>query len=184
MLTREQLERIHTTIENNLSEYTKTFPVDLQSIAKKLDISIIPVSREQKFSGSIKKDNISYEIRVNTNHSWARQRFTVAHEIAHYFLHRGDIDSRKDEIRDYSDPLLEVGREAENSLDKIKEQEANEFSAQLLMPEELMLKELEKAASVLNDISWDFITELLSEKFEVSKPAVAIRLNNILTNNK
>lgn len=66
-------------------------------------------------------------ICVNYKRSYGHQNFTLAHELGHWFLHKG---------RSISDADCALGY----SSDKI-EQEANEFAGELLYPEKLLLKD-------------------------------------------
>lgn len=81
---------------------------------------------------------------------WQRQRFTLAHELGHWSLHR------KDKAYFAHTPGPARGR---------YEREANQFAAELLMP----FPALQKAAGQMA------FTELAAH-FEVSKEAMAIRL--------
>ncbi|WP_208993817.1 ImmA/IrrE family metallo-endopeptidase [Labrenzia sp. C1B10] len=69
-----------------------------------------------------------FEIAVNSKHHKNRQRFSMAHEYAHYLLHRGKIDSMPEGER-----ILHRNGDR-NSI----EYQANTFAAELLMPEILV----------------------------------------------
>lgn len=75
-----------------------------------------------------------YEIGVNKHHHKNRQMFSIAHEYAHYLLHRDKIDD------------MEVGEQIlHRNADKNPiEKQANNFAAELLMPERLVMKALKK----------------------------------------
>ena len=64
-------------------------------------------------------------IVVNSEHPRTRQRFSMAHELAHYFLHRDKIAQMPEGER-----ILHRNDER-NSI----EYQANDFAANLLMPE-------------------------------------------------
>lgn len=65
-----------------------------------------------------------FEIAVNNKHHPNRQRFSMAHEYAHYLLHRGKINSMAEGER-----ILHRNGDR-NSI----EYQANTFAAELLMP--------------------------------------------------
>ena len=65
-------------------------------------------------------------ICINYKRSYGHQNFTLAHELGHWFLHKGV--SISDDDRDLY------------SRDKV-EQEANGFASELLYPEELLVKD-------------------------------------------
>ena len=66
-------------------------------------------------------------ICINYKRAYGHQNFTLAHELGHWFLHKGISVSDDDSVLGYS-------------RDKV-EQEANEFASELLYPEELLVKD-------------------------------------------
>ncbi len=66
-------------------------------------------------------------ICINYKRSYGHQNFTLAHELGHWFLHRGVSISDDDRVLYSSDKV---------------EQEANGFASELLYPEELLVKDL------------------------------------------
>jgi Zn-dependent peptidase ImmA (M78 family) len=91
--------KINVTISNEwnslCSEYQQllethqtTYPVQLGAIAKALGIKILSSTLRSDISGEIRETNGEVTIKVNRHDAKTRQRFTVAHELAHYFLHR------------------------------------------------------------------------------------------------
>lgn len=106
-------------------------------LVKELGLEIQLVELPPNEAGSLEYDYLGgsetgYIIKVNKNHPPALQRFTVAHELAHYFLHKKDVDQ---------DPFFEpqkrnVGENVhhfymENEI--VEEREANRFAAAILM---------------------------------------------------
>jgi len=81
-----------------------------------------------KLSGFIGYDkNGMAVICVNYKRSQGHQNFTLAHEVGHWFLHRGKSLSDDDKAIGYSSDITE--------------QEANEFATELLYPEEYLVKD-------------------------------------------
>src|SRR5579864_3458806 len=106
-------------------------------------------------------------IGVNSAHSIGRQPFTIAHELGHLILH-------KDEAL-HVDEKSPIGfRNEESSLaTKAPEIEANQFAAELLMPGDLLAKQI---ASISDDMgAEDAVTEL-ADRFQVSEQAMTLRL--------
>lgn len=66
-------------------------------------------------------------ICVNYKRPLGHQNFTLAHEIGHWFLHKGKSISDDDSVLGYSSDSVE--------------QEANEFARELLYPEENLVKD-------------------------------------------
>jgi hypothetical protein len=75
-------------------------PVDLLAIARDLGISVEYNARfdeDPTISGSIQsaRDRCgapTYLIRINGSDSVVRKRFTLAHELSHFLLHKEDLD--------------------------------------------------------------------------------------------
>ena len=97
-------------------------------MATALGASVFEVDTfHQDEAGRIKRifdeDQILYVIEINNRHSENRRRFTLAHEISHYLLHRNEIG---DGITDDALYRSKLGDHIET--------EANRLAAQLLMP--------------------------------------------------
>jgi Zn-dependent peptidase ImmA (M78 family) len=89
-LLRRISEKHRLVIGDSIAEY----PVKLGQLARALGIGAIKVSNMKAgISGQIAKEGDQYVIRINRNEARERQRFTIAHELAHYLLHRNIIDS-------------------------------------------------------------------------------------------
>ena len=87
-------------------------PIDVTNIAERNNI-LIKYAPSKKFSGMIyRKDNNAF-IAINSKESEARQRFTIAHELGHFFLH-----PQKDTFVDHRG-------NSENQIKDKKEIEAN-----------------------------------------------------------
>jgi Zn-dependent peptidase ImmA (M78 family) len=109
-------------------------------------------------------------IGVNSMHSITRQRFTIAHELAHLLLHTDEqlhVDERS--------PIGFRSALSSKAVDD-KEIEANQFAAELLMPYDLLLDEI-------NELSEETPTEdairLLADTFVVSEQAMTFRLSGL-----
>jgi Zn-dependent peptidase ImmA (M78 family) len=92
--------------------------VDVEGIAERLGVRLVR-DAELESIGKVDSTLEPPTIWVNAADSWARQRFTVAHELGHLMLH----------------PLGHMYRdEAFSRPRNATEQQANDFSAALLMP--------------------------------------------------
>ena len=141
-----------------IERYKKNVPVQVIALAKELGVDVYGVDWNDSTSGMIKrKDDGSYAIYVNSKHRPWRQRFTVAHELAHYILHKDHIG---DGISD--DALYRSG------LQNWIETEANKFAVDLLMPQEEVERKKRDPSCI--DV------KSMAEYFQVSKQAMAIRL--------
>jgi Zn-dependent peptidase ImmA (M78 family) len=140
-----------------IKRHQETAPVHVIPLAEELGINVFYVDWPNDTSGMIRKgDGDSYSIFVNQNHHSHRRRFTMAHECAHFILHREAIG---DGI--YDDALYRSG------LPNKLEYEANRMAADILMPHHLISQALDDGYSTIEE---------LADLFEVSRSAMSIRM--------
>ena len=136
-------------------------PVDITALATDLGLFVYKsFDLPRGVSGMICQDAESpcgYSISVNALESYERRRFTVAHECAHYLLHRDKIGTA------LSDDAMYRSDNVTNQ----EEFHANNLAADLLMPRKLMDSEIKKGIDGVHD---------LAGRFEVSEPAMKVRL--------
>lgn len=120
-------------IFEKILKYMQTAPVDVKGLIKELGISLKLKNLGNKDGYITKIDKTNYQIVINASYSNARQRFTMAHELAHYVLHRNDIQNGESKYR------LKSHEDAYHE-NKENEIEANRFAASLLMPKDLVQK--------------------------------------------
>jgi Zn-dependent peptidase ImmA (M78 family) len=155
-----------TPNEQNLIELNQqSLPIKVGKIAKDLGVNVKASTLEMRISGEIKRiDDGKYEIRVNRHDTKYRQRFTVAHEIAHYLIHRDRIgDGIVDDILYRS------------TLSDMLEAQANRLAADILMPMDLILDCLENFDNLKNEEKYEKVAEVA----EVSTTALKIRLGKL-----
>lgn len=162
-------------IENKSEEVLKSFdllktPVNVERLAKKLNISIEHKDLDDSVSGFLVKKEGKTIIGLNIYHHEVRKRFTISHEIGHYFLHTQTplfVDY-------YKGPMLYRSNQIPQNYRM--EKEANAFAAALLMPKKLIAIELSKLAEGL-----DYENKLfkLSDTFKVSTQAMDYRLKSL-----
>ncbi len=140
-----------------LLEYQKKYPVNVFNIIKSYNIELLyNTINDDNTSGYIEKDDDNnFKIAINKNHSEVRQRFTAAHELGHYLLH-GNILIDKGKI---SDNRL-YRAEPDSMVTQKHETQANTFAAELLMPENLIVKATE---DFLKDKNTEEFKELLAK---------------------
>nr|VFK52558.1 MAG: protein of unknown function (DUF955) [Candidatus Kentron sp. TC] len=147
----------------------------------RLDESIKLTADDISTAGSVTVEVDSAVIWVNPieNQYPPRKRFTIAHEIGHLVLH---IDP-KTGVREFIDTKKTLARRDYHW--DIKEYEANNFAAQLLMPIDLLNECGNRLiSSYITKTGKDkmptsaFILEM-SDLFDVSEPAMRFRLKNI-----
>jgi Zn-dependent peptidase ImmA (M78 family) len=142
-------------------------PIDITAIATALGLSVYDdTPLDNGVSGMIIReqspDNPSgYRININPRDSYRRQRFTIAHECAHYLLHREKIG---DGITDNAMYRSDVMTSAE-------EFEANNLAADLIMPRNLVLQHYKQGTETYSE---------MADLFDVSVPAMRVRLRYLL----
>ena len=145
-------------IESIVERFKKSVPVDVVALARALDIEVMKTWQwDDSTSGAIVRDTDGrFTIWTNAKHAENRRRFTIAHEIAHFVLHR---DAIGDGIQD--DALYR------STLGGLLERQANRYAAALLMPSPLIKQCVEDGATTIAG---------LAAALRVSKTAMSIRL--------
>ncbi len=110
----------------------------------------------------------------------SRLRFSLAHEIGHYILHKSFYSAFKiDSLKTYYDFVELMSSKQYYYL----ESQANRFASYLLIPRELLKKELSKELKKVDKNNFDkellksYIANPISKKFGVSQEAMKISLN-------
>ena len=158
--------------ENNI----KTFPVEIIKACNKLGLKVFEEYLDPDVSGMIIVDNEPWErygtnkfIVVNLSELATRRRFTIAHELAHYVLHKeGNVLYAHRDM---------VGNSAVQSN---IEQEANYFAANVLMPEKLV----EDKVNDIKEEAWGILPNFvlikeIADSFAVSESAAEVRLKQL-----
>jgi Zn-dependent peptidase ImmA (M78 family) len=140
-------------------------PVDVQAVAERLDANVIFDDLEDDVSGFLLREKGVSTIAVNRKHHPNRQRFTLAHECGHLFLHASKGD------RLWLDKTLFFRDGSSSTGDQLAEIEANQFAAGLLMPEALISEGLGGHRLITDG---DIVR--LALRFEVSERAMTVRL--------
>ena len=146
-------------------------PVDLDRVVEHLKLSVNEKPLEDEYSGflAVKEKTVV----INSRHAPVRRRFTIAHEIGHYQLHRRG----KANTPVFIDRRVYFRKDSADGADYRMEMEANAYAAGLLMPEVLLDEYLEKHPHL--DLEKPADIKMLAEEFEVSRPAMEYRLQNL-----
>ncbi|MEX0604992.1 MAG: ImmA/IrrE family metallo-endopeptidase [Marinobacter sp.] len=147
-----------------IEKHQTKFPIPVGAIAKELGIMVKKSTLPAGISGEIKEINGVCLVRVNRHDVKARQRFTLAHEIAHFLLHR---DRLRGGITD--DVLYR------SSLSDVLEAQANRLGADIIMPFHL----IRASQSFKSDLKKEAQCEAIAEEAQVSPTAIKIRLGII-----
>ena len=145
-------------------------PVDPARIAAEvLGVVIAEVAMPPDISGMLVREPERVVIGVNEDHSAARQRFTISHELGHFHLHKGRSTIIDSDVRvNFRDQVSSLATDRE-------EVEANRFAAALLMPDHMVRSWIERESFQ----TAPELVERLAKSFGVSKVAVSFRLVNL-----
>lgn len=168
-MTSREFRRIQGAEREILDRHLVDYPVKLGQLANELGVNIKVSSMNTGVSGQIMRQGDNYIIRVNRHEARERQRFTIAHELAHFLLHKSIIDSSPDGIKDN---VLYRSGEPERI-----EYEANRLAADIVMPMALVQKVLQDE---FDGVVTEATIESLAARFQVSKAAMEIRLSTFV----
>lgn len=155
----------------------KEAPIKLRPVAEYLDVELRQEPLDSDLSGILVKKGQKVVIGYNSKHTKTRQRFTVAHEMGHYVLdHPGEMFFDKT-LTQRAIVIKRDGRSSEGT-DR-HEVEANRFAAELLMPRQLVEKEVTKRLGKSKPVSAESLVKDLASLFEVSSQAMEFRLINL-----
>lgn len=133
-------------------------PTDVDSIAVQEGLTVKVIHTwPPKMSGLLLREELL--IGINGNHSRRRRRFSLAHELGHWFM-RHDVPWHDPDVTIDNPPQLAGYRKDPT------EGEADEFAGELLAP----LAMLKAAMKDSNDPG------SLADVFDISEPALWVRL--------
>lgn len=144
--------------------FMSAHPVKVGELANALGLKVFRSPLPPKISGLIRptsEGNGEYEVRINKYEVPERQRFTLAHEIAHFLIHKDDIQGGVIDSVMYR-----------SALSSRKEAEANRLAADIIMPMNAVKQELARQGGAATEQ----VAEILAGIFKVSLPAMRVRL--------
>lgn len=166
-MTPEKRRRISELADIVRNTLQLTSPTDMQEVVKKLggDLRFVEPG-EISYEAIVEKVDDGFRISIANDRAGTRQKFSVAHEIGHLFLHMGYIvnPSVWTNITRYEDSVRARFGYSE------EEHEANQFAAAFLMPESEFI-------AVANAACTDGVYDLaqISAHFGVSEAAAKTR---------
>lgn len=170
MNTRRKLEPEKVARELLEAQGIRKAPIPVDKIAKALGVQIRYSPLDEELSGMIFiKDGIPI-IGVNALHHPHRQRFTIAHELGHYMLHRNLLSNEVHVDKQFK--ILMRNSKSSTGTDAM-EVEANKFAAELLLPEFLIEDVLAHSTFDIDDPA---PLDELAKKFRVSKQMLEYRI--------
>lgn len=150
--------------------YEKCGFVDVIKLASELGIDVLAQEKPSDFNAVISYDEKTgkYSILVNMFHALTRQRFSIAHEIAHFVLHKNKVNEEK---------LLHRG--IKNNSNRDVETEADKLAGEILMPEDLVLEYLNSINVDKSQSMPSVLIKEIADYFKVSPIAATIRLREL-----
>lgn len=136
--------------------WDRRLPVDPFEIAERIGLQVQQLPYYSQYSGWYDADGGT--IHYKSDEAVVRQRFTVAHELGHYALGHGD--SPRDTPAQFSSRAVDY-----------RERQANQFAAELLMPEDAVHQ-------IVSSGRYGSLDEL-ARLFHVSKVAMSYRISNL-----
>lgn len=166
-----RIRDIENFAQKILKESNITEPyIEVEKVARDQGLVVGAADLGEDISGVIVVKNGKGKIGYNPNDIEERRRFTIAHELGHYLLHRDQMDM-------FVDKAYYALRDKNSSKGEYKmEREANAFAAALLMPRSLLVNEIKKTNFDLAD---EKSLNQLARKFKVSTQAMSFRLANL-----
>jgi len=158
----------------NVLEKIKSFqydaPINVEGLIESFGISLDrKANLHADIAGQIERiDDQHFRISVNANDHYYRRRFTMAHELGHYLMHKDLLGAGTDDNRAYRS--VDAGKFHNTNITPQHETEANRFAANLLMPAHLVKRYFYEADGDL---------EKLSKRFQVSSEAMKHRLASL-----
>ena len=171
---------------NSNQEINDQIPVNIVEKIKEQNIELNELCYDlhDEVLGEIKKENGKYKINIQGYDFNYRRRFTMAHELGHYKLHKDLLDDEGlDDGLSYETMYRKNAKISSN-----QETQANKYAIDMLVPKELIIsivKELNKIKEIPRIIDENGeannlnLIEYLSNRFEVSKIALGFRLNQL-----
>lgn len=125
-MTHAQIEKL---VQKVLDQLEKEIPVDVIRAAKLYGLEVYATEMEKMNAGGVsgilvEKDG-TWAIFINHSDSLSRQRFSIAHELGHFLIHKGE---------QFVDDFPAGEAFYRDGKDNTVEREANYFAACLLMP--------------------------------------------------
>lgn len=157
-------QHLNDANRSTIADHQDVAPVRLSELAKAFGIPVKAATLAPGISGEIRPDENGFVIRINRHDPAKRQRFSVAHELAHFLLHADQIGTG------IADDVL-----YRSSLSDRREAQANRLAADILMPDDLVRQQVEAA----HEKGVGDLVLFLAEEFAVSEAAMRIKLDQL-----
>jgi Zn-dependent peptidase ImmA (M78 family) len=143
--------------------------VDIDAVAEKVGLGVVRMPLGDDISGMLVTKAGKTTICIAKDQHLNRQRFTIAHEIGHHVLRHLFAGEHV-----HVDRVIMRNAQSSEGTD-IREIEANQFAACLLMPERMVHGHL----LALKSQYVEDVVPKLARQFKVSEQAMAFRLSTL-----
>lgn len=161
-----------------IEELVNSVPVNIEALIRSAGIELNKNASQDEIRQGVNRNNIGeirnengvYKILVLGSDHYYRKRFTMAHELGHFVLHREKIDK----AGTISDSENFSANFSENKITQEEERDASDYAAKILMPED-KIREIFKETRPNKKDENETIDEM-SKMFQVSPKAMKLRL--------
>lgn len=145
--------------------YVDGYKLDIEKFIKDKysDISVKKVALSSDVSGKLEYKEGLWIMSVNVQHPEVRQRYTLGHELGHYLNHRNSVKSFEDTVYFRS--------KQKSSMEYM----ADQFAAQLLMPEDDVNKLVSEGVITVKDMASRFCVSLEAMKYRLEQLGYGIK---------
>lgn len=156
---------------DKIKAHTHNYPVNIEAAISDVGIKLNKNAKlAEGIAGQIKRlDNGRFEISTTREDHYFRQRFTMAHELGHFLMHRSLIGDGIDDNVKYRS--TSDGDFYNTAIDEIHERQANAFAAKLLIPSKLLEEHLK--------FNPDESLSSFAKEFQVSPSCMRWRLKHL-----
>ena len=166
-------QSIDPAVQVKLREMQTDPNIPLGKMAKSLGLSVKVATLPANISGELRpcpqNKAAGFEITINRHNARVRQRFTLAHEIAHFLLHSNSI----------TDEGVQDNVFYRSNLPDSQEAEANRLAADIIMPMHIIDQEVKRIGKNPADFD-EHDVEKMAERLQVSQLALQIRLDIVV----
>jgi len=155
-----------------------SLPINIEQLIRSYGIELDKdADLPEGISGQIEMiDKDRHKISIQRKDHYYRKRFTMAHELGHFLLHKDKIGAGLDDTRLYR-AMHKMGDGVSNR----EEMEANKYAAITLMPEDQVMFYVNNGLCLNEEIDREKLYEV-AKVFQVSPMSLEIRIKGLRQN--
>lgn len=188
----DKSKQLSRKVVTALTERVEDFDIydvinDLEGFIERFDVKVFYSNMDgfdfpNQISGYSIVNSQGYpEIVINANDSLARQRFTMAHEFGHIIMHWDWLKNQSKGLDKDKYEILFRKNGFNNDYRDLKEVQANEFAAELLLPHGLLSQVIGNIEDLKsNPILFNEMKKRVAVAFNVSESFTNVQLLKIV----